>query len=384
MLESVALVGDVDFVGYSIDPAPDGLLSESMLTDMGELCRTVRICQHPPWRGVGKRQKLNLLQRYFISPTPILYADFPCEPLLTMLEPLARNADMIWVERLYAAHWLRQHGEKTIVDVDDLDSVKQERQLVLQPPSLLRLGQSVQTRKLAREERMAASKFARLAVCSSQDREFWQENERNRVWVVPNGADNRLFDYPRELKVANRLVFVGTMGYPPNVDAVKYFCAEILPRITRAVPDVSFWIVGKSPSDDVLELDDGERIRVWANVPDVAPYVQTATLSVVPLRVGGGTRLKILESLALGTPVVSTTIGAEGLDLVNERDLLLADSPDDFAHAVVDLLSQHDRLQAMAEAGLQAVKTNYSWTGIRGQVAEHLRGWFKDRQQMHD
>jgi glycosyltransferase involved in cell wall biosynthesis len=367
MLDSVAMVGAVDFVGYSIDPTPDNFPTQAMLSDIAARCRTVRICRHPAWRGVGSRETLKIIKRYLLSSTPVLYGNFPREPLLAMAGAMAEEADLIWAERLYTAHCLRRHGAKMIVDVDDLDSVKSQRQLQIDPRlgSFLRWCEKKQISKLAWEERKAAQRFSRLVVCSEQDRDFWPADDRERVWVAPNGADERLFDYPRGGKAANRLIFVGAMSYAPNEDAASYFCAEILPLVAKEIPDISFWIVGKSPSDAVRQLHDGRRVMVVADVPDIAPYVQEASLSVVPLRVGGGTRLKILESLALGTPVVSTTIGAEGLNLKDGQDLVLSDAPDDFANAVVNLLRQPDRYTMISETGFRTIRMKYAWAEIR-------------------
>lgn len=370
MLTAAAQVGDVDFVGYAVDPTEDGWPSREMMDTLSSLCQSVRICPSPLCREkVGKHQSLKVLWHYALSRTPVTYADFAREPLVTLVEPLAFCADLIWVERLYVAHWLRKYSDKMIVDIDDLESVKLQRQLELEPAAFFRWALSRQQRKLEQFERRAGNDFTRLVICSQQDKSFWPEPIRNRIWVAPNGADERLFDYPRYPKEKNRLVFVGMLAYWPNEDAVLYFCREILPLIMRELPDVTLWIVGKDPPKSLLDLRDGERVHVVANVPDIAPYVQQSMLSVVPLRVGGGTRLKILESLALGTPVVSSTVGAEGLDLEDGKQLVLADTPDVFAAHVVALLRNPGRYKSLIEAGEAAVRRKYQWSDIQQQIA---------------
>jgi glycosyltransferase involved in cell wall biosynthesis len=191
---------------------------------------------------------------------------------------------------------------------------------------------------------------------------------------------------PRATSEKNRLVFVGMLAYWPNEDAVLYFYREILPLIMRELPDVTLWIVGKDPPRSLLNLHDGERVHVVANVPDIAPYVQRSMLSVVPLRVGGGTRLKILESLALGTPVISTTVGAEGLDLEDGKQLLLANTPDVFAAHVVALLRNPERYKLFIEAGEAVVREKYRWADIQRQVAGQittLAGEFSKCRSVH-
>lgn len=373
MLAAAAQVGDVDFVGYAVDPTADGWPSPEMVAMISSLCHSVRICPSPLSRErAGKHQSLKVLWRYVLSRTPVTYADFAREPLTSLVEPLALCADLIWVERLHVAHWLRKYSHKMIVDIDDLESVKLQRQLELEPPSFFRWALNRQQRKLERFEQRAGKDFARLVICSQQDQSFWPEPIRNRIWVVPNGANERLFEYQRYTKEKNRLVFVGMLAYWPNEDAALYFCREVLPLIISELPDVILWIVGKDPPKSLLDLHDGERVHVVANVPDIAPYVQQSMLSVVPLRVGGGTRLKILESLALGTPVVSTTIGAEGLDLEDGKQLLLADTPDVFAAHVVALLRNPGHYKSLIEAGEAAVRKKYRWADIQQQTARQI------------
>lgn len=373
MLKAASQVGDVDFVGYAVDRTDNGWPNQDMMDTLSSLCNSVRICFSPTHlSSLGRPKHLNILIRYVFAKTPAMYTDFPKEPLLSMALPLAAYADIIWVERLQVAHWLRKYSAKMVVDIDDLESIKLKRQIELEPPSFLRWAQNIQQALLKKFELAAGNQFARLVICSKQDKLFWPEPIRNRIWVAPNGADERLFNFPRQPKHSNRLIFVGMLAYWPNEDAVLYFYHEILPLIRRELPDVSLWVVGKSPPKNLLDLHDGEQIHVVADVPDIAPYVQQSALSVVPLRVGGGTRLKILESLALGTPVVSTFIGAEGLDLENGKDLILANSPKTFADHVVSLLRDPKQYNALTESGEAAVRNTYLWQDIQQCTAYQL------------
>ena len=176
--------------------------------------------------------------------------------------------------------------------------------------------------RLEREERYAWFRFAHISVCSDNDRTFIGGPE-DRVSVIPNGVDDAFLELAAIPRIPERLLFVGTLNYPPNQDAIHHFCTEILPRVRAQQPNVSLSIVGLNPTQSVLDLHDGQSVFVHPNVPEMAPYVQSAALSIVPLRVGGGTRLKILESLAMGTPVVSTTVGAEGSIFGQRASLLL-------------------------------------------------------------
>jgi glycosyltransferase involved in cell wall biosynthesis len=175
-------------------------------------------------------------------------------------------------------------------------------------------------------------------------------------------------EFPRD---PARLVFTGSMDWLPNEDGVLYFCREVLPRIRQSVPGVRLSIVGRQPTPAVRRLgDEDPAIEVTGRVDDIRPHVGRARVAVVPLRIGGGTRLKIYEAMAMGTPVVSTTIGAEGLPLQPGRDIALADDPAAFAAAVVRLIQDEGAWAAMSNAALGLVTDRYDWSAVAGAL-EH-------------
>jgi glycosyltransferase involved in cell wall biosynthesis len=152
------------------------------------------------------------------------------------------------------------------------------------------------------------------------------------------------------------------MDWMPNEDGINWFVDDVLPRIHQQLPDVTLTIVGRNPPPRIQQLSRQDaRLQVTGSVPDVRPYMERAAVFVVPLRVGGGTRLKIFEALAMQLPLVSTTIGAEGLPLVPGEHALIADGADSFAEAVVQLLSDPGRAGALAGAGASLVRSQYGW-----------------------
>jgi glycosyltransferase involved in cell wall biosynthesis len=159
------------------------------------------------------------------------------------------------------------------------------------------------------------------------------------------------------------------MNYVANFDAVLYFCSEILPRIRRVVSEVEVWVVGADPPPEVRRLS-GDGVHVTGRVDDVVPYYRRSSVCVVPLRAGGGTRLKILEAMALGRPVVSTTIGCEGLDVVDGEHLLIADSPEQFADKTVRLLTDRASYQRITTKARQLVVDRYDWDVVARQLLE--------------
>ena len=219
-------------------------------------------------------------------------------------------------------------------------------------------------------EHRYAENFDRCTTVSELDQQMLMKaNPRLQIDVIPNGVDTEKYQLLPVSPEKSSLMFIGNMGYPPCVDAVLYFCSEILPLIREAIGPIELWIVGADPRPEVLRLDGGG-VRVTGRVPDVVPYYQQSTVCVVPLRAGGGTRLKILEAMALGRPVVSTTIGCEGLEVVDGEHIYIADTPEKFAEKTVRLLRDRRSYQRMRTNGRQLVEARYSWDEIAQRLME--------------
>lgn len=371
MLLALSEMGKVDVVCYGV-PWEYKLIEQEFhsLPAWWQLLHSIQVLPFPDWRIVDISYYRNVAMRHPFARTDLFYDSFPAESLLARTAHLADHADLIWAERLYVARAFRRHANKTVVDLDDLESAKISREALTGSVGYGRFALKREAVRLACTERQSVRQYAGVVVCSPEDTKHFGENV-GRPWVLPNGVDDDLMDVPAVAREKNHLVFVGTMNYGPNEQAMLYFQHEILPRIQAKLPDVILSIVGLKPPESIRKLHDGKQIFVHADVPEVAPYVQRASLSIVPLRVGGGTRLKILESLALGTPVVSTTVGAEGLDLQHGEHLLLADRPAEFAEAVIRLLSNEALSQQLAYQGRERVRQHYLWSAIRKQVQNH-------------
>jgi len=232
---------------------------------------------------------------------------------------------------------------------------------------------SVEWRKMRRYEHAVCRRAAYTVAVSEPDRDqLGAGADPARIGVISTGVD---LDYFRpgdpEKETDRSLVFCGSMDWQPNEDAMLYFMAEILPRLREAVSDLSVTVVGRNPSARLRAMADRADVRVTGTVPDVRPFVQEAAVYIVPLRIGGGTRLKIYEALAMGKAVVSTTIGAEGLPLREGEHILRADAPADFARQVQALLEEPARRRAMGEAGRALMENRYGWPRVAETFAEH-------------
>jgi glycosyltransferase involved in cell wall biosynthesis len=188
------------------------------------------------------------------------------------------------------------------------------------------------------------------------------------VSSVPTGVDVEYFAPPATSPQKSDIVFCGSMDWLPNVDAVLHFVSDILPVIRQTLPNVTFTIAGRSPDAAVLKAVEGlPGISVTGRVDDMRPYLWGSKISIVPIRIGGGTRLKIYECMAAGVPVVSTTVGAEGLAYTDGEDIILADDPGAFAASCIQLLSNESARSAVAQNALTRAQNEFSWAAVSRQ-----------------
>ncbi len=230
-----------------------------------------------------------------------------------------------------------------------------------------------QYQRMLRYERETLARFDGVLAVSDADRQtfnaLYPGAIRQPVHVVPTGVDTDYFAPTRTSHAAPRtshLIFTGSMDWLPNEDAMEYFCRDILPLIRAEEPGVTLSIVGRTPTPAVKRLAGEHGVQVTGRVDDVRPYIQEAAVYIVPLRIGGGTRLKIFEAMAMGKAVVSTTIGAEGLPVTDGEHVLLADEPRPFAQAVVGLLRDAGRRTRIETAGRSLVVERYDWSAVAG------------------
>jgi sugar transferase (PEP-CTERM/EpsH1 system associated) len=317
--------------------------------------------------------RLNLL-RGFVGPTPVSILNFTTPVAMSVLEQLFRQQvfDAVQVESVHLiayAELIRRIAPKVpmLCDWHNIESEIQDRYAENHSGSL----RSVYARRTADLLHRFERKFLRLGdahtVCSERERQVLLALEPTaRVEVIENGVDVEYFSQTERLPAGPRrsLVYVGLMEYHANVDAVTYFAREIWPRVRERRPELGFVIVGARPTPEVVALANQPGITVTGTVEDLRPYYRGALAAVVPLRVGGGTRLKILESMAAGTPVISTTLGAEGLRVTQGEDLVLADAPAAMAEAVAGLHEDSPQWSRLSENGKRLALSRYDWSVI--------------------
>ncbi|HVI07308.1 MAG TPA: glycosyltransferase family 4 protein [Candidatus Binatia bacterium] len=224
----------------------------------------------------------------------------------------------------------------------------------------------------------AERRYLRLAdhvlTVSENDREdFTHVVSGDKITVIPTGVDVDFFQPLSVQEKPDSLVFTGSMDWLPNEDAMHYFAEQILPLLRQQAPDVSLEIVGRSPSRKLQILAEREKnISLTGWVEDIRPFLARGAVCIVPLRIGGGTRLKIFEAMAMGKAVVSTSIGAEGLPVRPEENILLADTPAEFATSVVALFRDSKKRKRLGDAARKLVQENYSWAKVADDFAGTL------------
>lgn len=220
-------------------------------------------------------------------------------------------------------------------------------------------------RKMRRCEAKACAAAQLTIAVSDVDRNVLAElSPGARIRTIATGVDTTYFRPAEAFEKPDTLVFTGAMDWYPNEEGILDFVDTTLPLIQRELPDVTFTVVGRNPSPRLRALDSRPGVRITGTVEDVRPYVAEGAVYVVPLRIGGGTRLKILEALAMGKAVVSTSLGAEGLPLVDGEHFIAADDPADFAGAVVTLLRDPARRTELGRAGRRLVEQRHSWQQV--------------------
>jgi sugar transferase (PEP-CTERM/EpsH1 system associated) len=291
-----------------------------------------------------------------------------------------RDFDAILVHCSSMGPYVAGHrGCRKIMDFGDADSEKW-LEYARTAPFPLSAGFRLEGLKVRRYERWLGTRFDACSVNAPREREILSRYVETPIHVIPNGVD---LDYFRPGRASGReyaprrLVFTGNMSYRPNVEAVGRLVGEILPIVRRTYADVELYIVGMDPTPAVRRLADGTRVVVTGRVDDVRPFLDEAAVSVAPLRVARGLQNKVLEAMAMRVPVVASQAAFNGINAVAGRDLVVADGPDRFAAAVVDLLREPGRREQVAAAGLACVKQNHDW----GSLLVRLENLVVDRRE---
>ena len=313
----------------------------------------------------------------FTKEVPVSLAAYDAKKMEEVIRGLITEHDytVVHFDHVHTSHY--RHCCQHIPGILDEHNVEYrilERCAVIEKSWIKRWIFANQARKMKTVEARMIKEFTHVLTCSQEDKNILSgfSNGETSFTVIPNGVDTQYFksslavnSQEKAAQKPQALVFTGSMDWLPNTDAVVYFCREILPLIWQKKTAVQFYIIGKNPTSMVQRLAQGdERIIVTGRVPDVREYIERSQIFVVPIRIGGGTRLKILEAMSMGRAIVSTMVGAEGILCTSGRDILIADQPQDFSDQILNLLDDEERRLRMGEAGRALVCEHYDWDKV--------------------
>jgi polysaccharide biosynthesis protein PslH len=308
------------------------------------------------------------LAKNVLSPLPYAVEKYRSLEFSRRLERENMKADLVVCDFLFPSVNVPERLPRpTLLFQHNVEAVIWRRHADTQTRRLARLYFREQWRRMKVFERSACRKFDAIVTVSAQDRSIMEyEYGAPLVRHIPTGVDTGYFCPSRAVEPEPyQLVFSGSMDWLPNDDAIKFFAREILPRIRASVPAVTITIVGRNPLPGVKALArEHPFIRVTGAVEDVRSYIEQASVYVIPLRIGGGTRLKVFEAMAMGKPIVSTSIGVEGLPVADGTDVLIADEPQAFAEAVLRLVRDRRLARRIGMAAASKVRAQFGWQPV--------------------
>jgi polysaccharide biosynthesis protein PslH len=344
---------------------------------MREFCHEVTVVVREHY---GKLQHVPGLIRFALAGRPL---EHKFEYSQAMEDTIRRvtashEFDIVHIEPSYSALYreaLSQNGRTGLVlGFHNIEFQLFQQMVRVERSRRVRLRAYLHSALLRRWEPRYAANFDRCITCSEDDRQLLlSANPRLNVDVIANGVDTQEYQLLPEENDRPTVLFIGSMNYAPCADGAVLFCEQMLPVIQQEIPDVDVWIVGRDPLPHVQKLArDNVHVTGW--VDDIMPFYRRSTISIVPLRAGGGTRLKVLEAMALGRAMVSTSIGCAGIDVVDGEHIFITDDTQDFALKTVQLLSDRQLRARMVANARKRAEEKYDW----GVLADGLTQGYRD------
>ena len=321
----------------------------------------------------GSGYSLGKLLRGAVGRTPLPLLNYTSQEMTDAVSRLftENDFDVVQVESIHLMNYLRtiRASPKRALVICDWHNIESElmQRYSEQEKSAPRRAYARRTARLMKDfEQRALSEFDAHIAVSERDAEALRSvNPDAKVFVIENGVDSSYYVSARSGSPARRrIVFVGSMDYHANVEGVVRFARNVWPAVHQQKPELVFTIVGKDPAPAVRELSSIKGIEVTGTIADVRPFYREAVAAIVPLNVGGGSRLKILEAMAAGVPVVSTTLGAEGLHVRDGENILIADGGDGLPKAIIDLVNDEKLRAQIVSGGHVLVAGRYDWARL--------------------
>ena len=298
------------------------------------------------------------------------YSCFPyrCHQITNLINRILSEGDIdiLQCEYSFMSRYLpEQHSVPYVLTKHQIDSLSFLRRLKIERGILNKSILFLRAIKKKHEEKIWLDRFNKIIVFSDYDRDVLVRlYKTNSIEIIPLGVDTDYFSACLDEEETNDLVFVGNFSHRPNVDAVIYFCHEIMPLLKRDFPKVTMVVVGRNPSREIMDLQRDPNVRIAGYVKDIRPYIAKSRIFIMPIRFGSGIRGKLLEAWAMEKPVVSTSIGCEGVQAVDDKNILLADNSENFSFNIKRLLNDKKLRERLGRAGRDTVMQNYQWSDL--------------------
>ncbi len=342
-----------------------------------EFVQSIQIISQPAIKHGRRKQLTSLLQGKSYTLNRYILPEVQ-EALDNLLAD--HQYDIVLFEGILVADYRIPKDVQIIIDLYDIQHELVQRSRQRKKNWLSRWYGSLEHWLIKPAELKLCKTATHILVCSERERFYLQGLlPESTITVVPNGVDIENFHAQQKQEVHNRIIFTGAMNYFPNVDAVLFFAYKCWPLILSKVPDATWQIVGRDPTAEVLKLAKLPHVTVTGSVPAMQPYLAASTVAIAPILAGSGTRLKILEALAMKKAVVSTTIGCEGLSIESGKHLIVADEAEAFARAVIAFLYNPELRAAYGDAGRSLVESIYSWEYCGQQLLQALKDMSSDK-----
>lgn len=346
---------------------------QDAIVELGKFCERVEF--FPLWVKESRMNKYAGLLTGLFSSRPFSVLAHRSKQMESRIDWLLKNDqfDLIHYDTIALSRFNRNCIIiPKVMTHHNIESNLMQRRAQVEKNTLAKYYLYRQAKRLRDYEEAETGKFAVNIVMSEKDGEELKKfNPNVDIEVVSNGVDTTYFT-PGNGEETRSVIYTGGMNMFANKDAVLYFLNEIWPIIKAKEPDVKFYAIGQDPPPELIRISDSDRsIIVPGYVNDIRPFVSKAAVYVVPLRVGGGTRLKILDAMAMGKAIVSTSIGCEGLEVSNLENILIVDNPSDFAEKTLDLLRNRRKRNELGIAARRLVESKYSWEKI-GSTLQHV------------
>ncbi len=320
------------------------------------------------------------------SPAPLPIIKYRTAGMRARLKRLMaeHHYDLIHLDMLHLGEYIDLCGNTPVVLIEhNVEHVILDRRADNETRPLQRAYLRYQARKLKAYEARACQRADHVVAVSELDAQQLRKLAPGaQISTVPNGVDTSFFAAQGTPRKPAHLVFVGGFTWFPNLDAIRHFCEDILPLLVKAVPDLRLTVIGKQPDAPVVdEISRNPHVHLTGQVDDIRPYVDEAAAYIVPLRIGGGTRLKILDALSMSKAIISTSVGCEGLAVEDGQTIVIADTPEAFSQAIVKVLQDPAEAQAIGQRGRQLVEDRYDWAAVaRGLMATYADTVAQHRQ----